>query len=167
MKEAGQLLSRLGAHGVLEPFQKNLVSTEKCCCFTAERLANLTLICVQVDGTALRDLKMEDIGEVAPDATRAESKLLLRSIRDIQVATEVSLQQLSTENEGLLRQLNKWFPGKFRTAIATPVYAHEETTVVRSTHKVISVLDVLVMLWCAITGDPMRRLLEKLLSKSS
>ena len=110
---------------------------------------------------------MEDIVEIAPDATRAETKLLLRSIRDMQAATEVSLQQLSTENEGLLRQLNKWFSGKFRTAIGTPLYAHEETTVVQSTHKVISVLDVLAMLWCVITGDPMHRLLEKLLSKSS
>ena len=91
---------------------------------------------MQVDGAALRDLNMEDIAEIAPGATRAETKLLLRSIRDMQVATEVSLQQLSTENEGLLRQLNKWFPGKFRTAIGTPLYAHDETTVVRATHKV-------------------------------
>ena len=97
---------------------------------------------------------MEDLAEIAPDATRAETKLLLRSIRDIQVATEVSLQQLSTENEGLLRQLNKWFSGKFRTATGTPLYAHDETTVVRAAHKVILVLDVLVMLWCVITLIP-------------
>ena len=110
---------------------------------------------------------MEDMADIAPGATRAETKLLLRSIRDIQAATEVSLQQLSTENEGLLRQLNKWFPGKFRAAVAEPLYSHDDTTVVRSTHKVISVLDVLAMLWCVITVDSMHRLLEKLWSKSS
>ena len=92
---------------------------------------------------------MEDIAEIALDATRAETRLLLRIIRDIKAATEVSLQQISTENEGLLRQLNKWFPGKFRTATGTPMYAHDDTTVVRAAHKVISVLDVVVMLLVA------------------
>ena len=140
---------------------------QKCCCVTANCLTNLDLICLQVDGATLLDLKMEDLAEIAPGATRAETKLLRRIIRDIQVATEVSLQQLSTENEGLLRQLNKWFPGKFRTAIGTPLYVHDETTVVRAAHKVISMLDVVVMLWCVITCHCMRRLPEMLSSKSS
>ena len=168
VRETGQLLSRLGAYGVLETFQKKHVSIGKCCCVTANRLTNLASIYLQIDGAALRDLKVEDIAEIAPRATRAESKLLLRVIQDIQVATEVSLHQLSTENEGLLRQLNKWFPGKFRTAIGTPLYAHDETTVVQATHKVISVLGVLVMMsWCVITCHCMCRLQDKLLSKSS
>ena len=71
---------------------------------------------------------------------------LLRSIQDIRVATEVSLHKLPTENEGLLRQLNMWFPGRFRTATGTPLYAHDETTVVQATHKVILALDLSVML---------------------
>ena len=146
VKETGQLLSRLGAHGVAESFQKNDVSEEKRCCVTAKCLTTLTLICLQINGADLRDLNMKDIAAIAPRATRVERKLVLRTIQEIQVATEVSLRKLSTENEGLLRQLNELFPGKFRTATGTPLYAHGDTTVVQATHKVIAVLDVLVML---------------------
>jgi len=49
--------------------------------------------------------------------------------------TQISLLSLSTENEGLLQQLNTWFPGRFRAAVGTPLYAHDDTTVVQATHK--------------------------------
>ena len=140
-------MSRLGAHGVADCFKKNSVSNEKCCCVTTKCLSTLTFICLQINGAVLRDLKTQDILDIAPRATRVESKLLLRTVKDMQVATEVSLQKLSTENEGLLRQLNTWFAGNFRTATGTPLYAHDETTVVQAIHKVISVLDLLVMLF--------------------
>ena len=146
VKETGQLLSRLGAHELAESFQKNAVSNEKCDCVRAKCLANLTFIGLQINGAVLRQLKMGDIAEIAPRATRVERKLLLRTIQDIRIATEVSLRKLSTENEGLLRQLNEWFPGNFRTATGTPLYAHEDTTVVQATHKVVAVLDLLLML---------------------
>ena len=81
-------------------------------------------------------MSMEEIPQVAPGATRVEYKVLWRSIQDIEAATQISLQSLSTENEGLLRQLNNWFPGKFRAAVGTPLYAHDDTTVLRATHKV-------------------------------
>ena len=100
-------------------------------------LTTFTFVCLQINGAVLRDLKIGDIAEIAPRATRVERKLLLRTIQDIQAATEVSLQKLSTENEGLLRQVNELFPGKFRTATGTPLYAHDDTTVVQAKHKVI------------------------------
>ena len=82
----------------------------------------------------------EDVQEYAPQCTRVECKLLLRRIQDITAVTEVSLQvplqNLSTDHDGLLRQLNMWFPGKFRAALGTPLYVHDDTTVVRATHKV-------------------------------
>ena len=83
-------------------------------------------------------MSMEDVLELSPHATRAECKLLQRIIRDKR-ATQIYLQNLSTENEGLLRQLNTLFPGKFRAAVGAPLYMHDDTTVVQSTHKVSSV----------------------------
>ena len=81
---------------------------------------------------------MEALSEMAPDATRAECKLLLRSTRDMETSAKSALQ-LSTTNEGLLQQLNMWFPGKFRAAVGEPLYAHDDTTVVQATHKVSSI----------------------------
>ena len=93
---------------------------------------------MQIDGATLRGLKPEDIEDIAPGVTRVEKKLLLRSIQDMTAVAEVSLYDVSTDNEGLLRQLNTWFPGKFRAASGDPLYAHDETKVVLATHKVSS-----------------------------
>ena len=81
-------------------------------------------------------MNMEEILQISPSSTRAECKALLRSIANIEAATELSVQNLSTDHDGLLRQLNMWFPGKFRAALGTPLYVHDDTTVVRATHKV-------------------------------
>ena len=81
---------------------------------------------------------MGDIQEISPLACRIECKLLLCIIRDMTTTTQISLLSLLTENEGLLKQLNTWFPGRFRAAVGTPLYAHDDTTVVRATHKVSS-----------------------------
>ena len=98
----------------------------------------LESIWLQIDGATLRDMSMEEILQVSPRATRVECKLLLRIIRDMTTITQISLLSLSTGNEGLLQQLNTWFPGRFRAAVGTPLYAHDDTTVVRATHKVSS-----------------------------
>ena len=95
-------------------------------------------IWLQIDGPTLRDMDMGVLSQMAPEATRAECKLLLRSTRDMETSANMLLQ-LSTTNEGLLHQLNMWFPGKFRAAVAEPLYAHDDTTVVQATHKVSSI----------------------------
>ena len=79
---------------------------------------------------------MQDLVDISPQSTRIERKLLLRYIQDIEAAAQVTLDSLSTEHEELRRQLNVWFPGKFRAASGTPLYTHDDTTVVRATHKV-------------------------------
>ena len=94
---------------------------------------------MQIDGATLQGLKPEDISDIVPGATRVETKLLLRGIKDMTAVAEISLHNVSTDNEGLLRQLNTWFPGKFRAASGNPLYAHDETKVVLATHKVSSV----------------------------
>ena len=43
----------------------------------------------------------------------------------------------------LLRQLNAWFPGEFRSIKDSPLYAREDTTVVQATHKVSEMLFVM------------------------
>jgi len=122
-QEIEQLLSSVGLQRVLPSFQKN-----------------------SIDGADLRDMEMQDIAEIATRATSAERKLLLRIIHDIQVPLGASLQSLPQENEGLLRQLNAWFPGKFRAAIGTPLYGHDETTLVQATHKTAGEVVVKVVL---------------------
>ena len=41
---------------------------------------------------------------------------------------------------GLLRHLNVWFPGEFRSNKDPPLHARNDTTVVQATHKVSSML---------------------------
>jgi len=48
---------------------------------------------------------------------------------------------------GLLRQLNAWFPGEFRSIADPPLYARDDTTVVRATHKVSTMLGVVSNLY--------------------
>jgi len=112
VQETAQLLSRLGLSVFLTAFKERAIN-----------------------GATLRDMNMVDIEEISPRASRVECKLLLRIIRDMTTTTQISLLGLSTENEGLLEQLNTWFPGRFRAAVGTPLYAHDDTTVVQATHK--------------------------------
>ena len=48
--------------------------------------------------------------------------------------------QNATNTGGLLRHLNVWFPGEFRSNKDPPLHARNDTTVVQATHKVSAML---------------------------
>ena len=85
MEEIGQLLSYLGLHVFLTAFETHAVSAATNVYAAAVCLVQLTIIWLQIDGSTLRDMGMEDLSDIAPDATRVECKLLVRSIRDIEI----------------------------------------------------------------------------------
>ena len=110
----------------------------------------------QITGDDLDDMSLEILRDTAPDRTRAECKLLLQTVSDIQTASQVCCcvfvcpvayraavtfkpdfaSQNPSNARGLLRQLNVWFPGEFRAIADAPLYSRGETTVVQATHKV-------------------------------
>ena len=103
---------------------------------------------------------MEQVREISPGHTRVEYKLLLRRIKDLQgvsqvfsrfcLASYISIYSVSSafasqdpsNMRGLLRQLNTWFHGEFRSIAEPALYARDDTTVVQATHKVSAMLVV-------------------------
>ena len=115
----------------------------------------------QVNGSGLVRLDQEELREISPESTRVQRKLLLKTIRALEATSQVSpwlgpapecscgivprthlrpdldcvLQNLSSTG-ALFRELNVWFPGKFRSIADTPLHENGDTIVVAAIHKV-------------------------------
>ena len=92
-------MSYLDLNVFLTAFETNAVSASKYFYATTERLLKLICIWLQIDGPTLQDMDMQDVSEVAPDATRAECKLLLRSARDMQLERDDSQATAKSESD--------------------------------------------------------------------
>ena len=163
--EMGQVLSHLGLDCFVANFKKNevcaLLQTYDIQSLMSHILGHMR----QIGGAGIQGINLQELGELAPESTRVERALLLRTIRDLDTATQVShglslcmrrtamhpniivlphcitVQSLSVKTD-VLGQLNVWFPGKFRAITDPPIYDRADTTIVRATHKVSFNIDI-------------------------
>jgi len=136
-----QLLLRKGLVGLSEQEAEHLLTHLDMAYFVPKfKEMNIT-------GKDLQGMSLEDVQEISPNRTRAECKLLVRQIKQIQ-----AISQNASNTGSLLRQLNAWFSGEFRSITDPPLYARDDTTVVQATHKASGQVAVKVVL----TADPER-----------